>query len=195
MRQSFPLILILLLAGCVSSSQHAQYKTEHPVRQDIRKQSVYQFQTKPTKPSGEKYWGAGDLADLFYVNDDKAATLEMRFNFPARSLQVSSRDAKDNILRQQLFNLLDESAAKPSDSQTNYVYLTKDGQLLRKVKNCTPDMSVGCQWRNHTIFLTRGGDLAVNYESGGAALMFLVLPLYGSKEYLEIFPKVSSVSD
>ena len=191
MRQFFMLILTLLLAGCARSPQQAQYNAEYPVRQDMRKQSVYQFQTKPITPSGARYWGAGNLAELFYVSDDQASTLEMRFNYPARSLLVTSRDPQTNIVRQRTFILLDESVAKPSDSQTGYMYLTKDGQLLRKAKNCTPDMSVGCQWWNHTVFLTRKGDLAVNYESGGAALMFLVLPLYGSKEYLEVFPNVS----
>jgi hypothetical protein len=193
MPQFFILILTLLLTGCASSPQQAQYKAEYPVRQDMRKQSIYQFQTKPIKSSGARYWGSGNLAELFYVSDDQASTLEMRFNYPARSLQVSSRDPHNNILRQRTFILLDESAAKPSDSKTGYVYLTKDGQLSRKTKNCTPDMSVGCQWWNHTIFLTRQGDLAVNYESGGAVLMFLVLPLYGSNEYFEVFPKVSPV--
>lgn len=190
MRRLLAPLMTLLLVGCaISSPQKEQYKAEYNNRQDVRAQNVYRFKTQPIKPSGEKYWGAGDLAQLFYVSDDKASVLELRFNYPAKSLRVASLDPQNNVLREKTYSLLDESAAKPADPNTGYVYLTKDGELMRKVRNCTPDMSVGCQWWNHRLFITRSADLAVQYEKGGAGLAFLVIPVYGASEYLEIFPK------
>lgn len=57
------------------------------------------------------------------------------------------------------------------------------------------DMSIGCQWWNYSLFITHSGDMAVHYENGSAVVLFLILPAYGSKQYLEIFSKASPVSD
>ncbi len=196
MRVLFALLLTSLLAGCITSSpQKALYKAEYPHRQDIRQQNVYQFKTTPIKASGERYRGAGDLAVLFGVSHQNASTVQLRFNYPAKSLEAVSLDAANKTIRKETFILLDESAPKPSRPETNYFYLTKDGQLVQKSRNCTPDMSVGCQWWNHMLFITRNGDMAVHYENGSAVLLFLVFPGYGSHDYLEIFSKVSPVTD
>ena len=196
MRVLFALLLSSLLAGCITSSpQKALYKAEYPHRQDIRQQNVYQFKTTPIKASGKRYRGAGDLAVLFGVSHQNASTVQLRFNYPAKSLEAVSLDAANKTIRKETFILLDESAPKPSRPETNYFYLTKDGQLVQKSRNCTPDMSVGCQWWNHRLFITRNGDMAVHYENGSAVLLFLVFPGYGSHDYLEIFSKVSPVAD
>lgn len=192
MRKLLPLLLTLLLAGCViSSPQKAQYNAEYSNRQDIRTQSVYRFITKPVKPSGENYWGAGDLPQLFYVTSDNAAVVELRFNYPAKSLLITSLDGQNNVLEKKTFALLDESASKPSDPKFSYFYLTKDGELMMKYHNCTPDMSVGCRWFEHRIFITRNTDLAVQYESGSAGMAFLLIPFYGSQKYFEVFPRAT----
>ncbi|QMV51187.1 hypothetical protein [Ewingella americana] len=184
------LLLVLLLAGCsISAPQNAQYKKEYSARQDIRKQSLYQFMTKPVAAGGGRYWGSGDLAALFSVMDKQATSLELRFNYPAKSLEVSSRDAQNKTLRSKAFRLLDESAAKPADADNGYFYLTKDGQLVKNTRNCTPDMSVGCRWWNTKIFITGNGNLAVQHEEGGAGMMFLMIPVYGSNANFEVFPK------
>jgi len=104
---------------------------------------------------------------------------------------VKSLDAQNRTLREETYALLDESAAKPSDVESRYFFLTKEGVLLTKFKNCTPDMSVGCRWQERTLFITRNGDMAVQLASGTAGMAFLVIPFYGSEKYLEIFPKVS----
>lgn len=195
-RVLFVLLLSSLLVGCITSSpQKALYKAEYPHRQDIRQKNVYQFKTTPIKASGERYWGAGELTQLFRVNDKDASTVQLRFNYPAKSLEAVSLDAANRTLSKETFILLDESAPKPSSPETNYFYLTKDGQLVHKIRNCTPDMSVGCQWWNHRLFITRNGDMAVHYENGSAVLLFLVFPGYGSHDYLEIFSKVSPVAN
>lgn len=192
MRKLMVLLVAALLAGCGSSSpQQTQYETEYSQRQDIRKQSVYRFATKPMKPSGEKYWGAGDLAQLFYVIDAKATVIELAFNYPAKTLLATARDAQNNMLKEQTYILLAKSDAAPAGENVRYIYLTKDGELAKKTKNCTPDMSVGCQWWNYRLFITRSADLAVQYEQGGAGLAFLVIPMHGSNKYLEIFPKAA----
>lgn len=190
MRTPLILLLTLLLTGCViSSPQKALYNAEYPHRQDIRQQNVYRFTTKPVTPGGEKYWGAGDLAQLFYVSDDKATTVELRFSYPGKSLHVASLDTQNHVLRERTFILLDESAAKPANKDIDYFFLTKEGELKTSWRSCIPDMSVGCSWGGHTLFITRNTDLAVQYETGGAYLMFLVFPAYGSRKYLEIFPQ------
>jgi len=190
MRALVATMLAFLLTGCFTSSpQKTQFKAEYPARQDIRQKNEYRFTIKPTKPADARYWGSDDLAELFYVADTQATTLTLHFNFPAKSLQVSSQDPDNKIRRQTTFMLLDESAEKPSDTDLRYMYLTKDGRLLRKTRSCKPDMSVGCQWWIHTIFITRNGDMAVSYEKGGTGLVFLVIPLYSSSEYLQIFNK------
>ncbi|MCU6668735.1 hypothetical protein M8013_08235 [Enterobacteriaceae bacterium H4N4] len=191
MRQLSVLGLVLLLSGCVvSSPQQSQFQAEYPNRQDIRSHSVYQFKTTPLKPGGDEYKGTDDLAQLFYVSSKSAATVELRFNYPAKSLQATSRDAQNNTLSQQTWTLLDESAAKPSDPERQYLWLTKDGVLRTKYKNCTPDMSVGCRWVERDMFITRSGDMAVQYAEGSAGMAFLVIPFYGSQKYLGVFPKV-----
>lgn len=192
MRQLSVLGLVLLLSGCVvSSPQKSQYQAEYPNRQDIRSHSLYRFVTTPLKPGGDEYRGADDLAQLFHVSKKTAATVELRFNYPAKSLQATSRDAQNNTLGQQTWILLDESSAKPSDPQSDYFWLTKDGVLRTHYKNCTPDMSVGCRWVEREMFITRNGDMAVQYAEGSAGMAFLVIPFYGSQKYLGIFPKAS----
>ncbi len=192
MRQLSVLLCLLLLTGCVvSSPQKAQFNAEYPNRQDIRSHTVYRFMTKPLQPGGGKYYGANDLAETLYVRADNAAMVELRFNYPGRSLQVKSLDAQNRTLRDETYALLDESAAKPSDAESRYFFLSKEGVLLTKFKNCTPDMSVGCRWQDRTLFITRSGDMAVQLASGTAGMAFLVIPFYGSEKYLEIFPKVS----
>lgn len=192
MRQLSVLLCLLLLAGCVvSSPQKAQFNAEYPNRQDIRNHTVYRFMTKPLKPGGGKYYGSNDLAETLYVRADNAVTVELRFNYPARTLQVKSLDGQNRTLREETYVLLDESAAKPSDPESLYFFLTKDGVLLTKYKNCTPDMSVGCRWLERTLFITRNGDMAVQLADGTAGLAFLVIPFYGSKKYLEIFPQAA----
>ncbi|WP_313109669.1 hypothetical protein [Atlantibacter sp.] len=195
MRFISTIILSSLLAGCViSSPQKAQYKAEYSHRQDIRQHTVYKFNTKPISPSGKSYRGSGNLTTLFKLSDKNASKIQLRFDYPAKSLEAVSLDAQDKILDKQTFTLLDKSADKPSDSQMNYFYLTKDGQLVYKTRNCTPDMSIGCQWWAHSLFITRNGDMAVHYENGSAVMLFLILPAYGSNEYLEIFSKAPYVS-
>ena len=190
MRQLSLLLCLLLLTGCVvNAPQKAQFNAEYPNRQDIRHHAVYRFMTKPLKPGGGKYYGANDLAETLYVRADNAAMVELRFNYPGRSLQVKSLDAQNRTLREETYALLDESAAKPSDVESRYFFLTKEGVLLTKHKNCTPDMSVGCRWQDRTLFITRKGDMAVQLAKGGAGMAFLGIPLYGSQKYLEIFPK------
>ena len=66
---------------------------------------------------------------------------------------------------------------------------------MQKTRNCTPDMSVGCHWWIHNLFITRHGDMALQYGNGSAVMLFLLFPAYGSNKYLEIFSKVSPVSD
>jgi len=189
-------IFSFLLCGCViSSPQKAQYKTEYSHRQDIRQHNVYKFNTKPISASGKAYRGSGNLTSLFKLSDSNASRVQLLFDYAAKSLKAVSLDANDKILDKQTFILLDESMAKPSDSGINYFYLTKDGQLVNKTRNCTPDMSIGCQWWNYSLFITHSGDMAVHYENGSAVVLFLILPAYGSKEYLEIFSKASPVSD
>ncbi|MGY5956392.1 Lipoprotein [Kosakonia sp. BK9b] len=195
MRSVLILLLAGLLAGCeVSSPQKAQYNAEYENRQDIHTQNVYRFKAQPLKSSGKKYWGAGNLAELFYVNADNTAVVELHFNYPAKSLDTVSRDAQNTLLRERTWHLLDESASKPADPEANYLYLTKDGRLLRQKRHCTPDMGVGCQWHNYELFITRHGDLMVQYASGGAGLAFLILPVYSSYQYVEIFPKVQTTT-
>jgi hypothetical protein len=189
MRTLLALLITVSLSGCISSPQGAQYAAEYANHQDIRSQSVYRFNTKAIKPSGESYWGSNDLAQLFYVSSEKAAVVKLRFNYPDKTVQATSLDAQNNVLRQTTFILLDESAEKPSDPEALYFYLTPKGELLRKTRNCTPDMSVGCQWYNHQVFITHSGNLATQYETGAAGMAFLVFPMYGSQKYLEIFPK------
>ncbi|MEJ5064761.1 hypothetical protein WH279_14770 [Erwinia sp. MYb375] len=192
MRTLLAVTLTALLAGCVTTpSQKAQFNAEYPHRQDIRQQSVYHFMTKPVSASGKKYWGSDNVAELFYVSDNAASMLQLRFNYPGRSVEVSSLDTHQKTLRKRTFALLDESAAKPSNADADYLVLTKGGQLMKKTRNCTPDMSVGCRWWNHTIFITRHADMAVHYEEGGAGLIFLIFPFYDSSEYLRIFQKVT----
>ena len=191
MRGLLVLLVTLLLGGCViSSPQRAQYKEEYGNRQDIRTHTVYRFMTKPVRPSGEEYWGAANLAEFFYVDDKNATRVELRFNYAANTVDVASLDAQNTVLRKRTIVLLDESAAKPADTEDVYLTLTRDGELTKKVRSCKPDMSVGCQWWNHKLFITRSGDLAVQYEKGGTGLIFLLVPAYGSTEYLEIYPKV-----
>ncbi|MEQ4451592.1 MULTISPECIES: hypothetical protein [Kosakonia] len=191
MHRILTLLLSVLLAGCISSPQKAQYNAEYANRQDIRAHEVYRFMTKPVKSSGEKYWGAGDLAELLYVVDDKAAVVELRFNYPAKSMQVTARDAQNKVLRERTFILMDEAASKPADSDIRYFYLTKEGELATTSRNCTPDMSAGCRWWNYKLFITHNADLAVQYEHGAAGLAFLVFPMYSSSQNLEIFPKAT----
>jgi len=196
MRSFLILLLTSLLAGCVTSSpQKTLFKAEYPQRLDIRQHNVYQFKTRPIVSSGESYRGSGDLTELFRVSNKNASMLQLRFDYPERSLEVVSLDAHNTVLDKHIFSLLDESASGPSDSEGEYFYLTKDGQLMQKTRNCTPDMSVGCQWWIHNLFITRNGDMAVHYENGSAVVLFLLLPAYGSHEYLEIFSKVSPLSD
>jgi hypothetical protein len=186
MRLVLTLVLTSLLAGCVvDSPQKAQYNAEYPHRQDIRRQTVYQFMTKPVTKESK---GSDDLAEFFHVREDRATRVELRFNYPAHLVEISALDENRRVLRKTTVALLDESAADPSDREADYFYLTKDGTLLRKSKNCTPDMSVGCRWDVHTAFLTQKGDLAVQYENGSAGLFFLVVPFYGSSKYLNVFP-------
>lgn len=195
MRPVFILILTSLLAGCVTSSpQSALFKAEYPQRLDIRQHSVYQFKTKPISASGESYRGSGNLTTLFRVSNEDASVLQLRFNYPAKSLDAVSLDTRNRILDKHTFALLDESASA-SASEGEYFYLTKDGQLMQKNRNCTPDMSVGCQWWIHNLFITRNGDMAVHYEKRSAVVLFLLLPAYGSNEYLEIFSKVAATAD
>ena len=189
MRTLLALLMTVSLTGCISSPQGAQYDTEYAKHQDIRSQSVYRFKAKAIKPSGERYWGSNDLAELFYVTSEAAAVVKLRFNYPAKTMQATSLDAQNNVLRQTTFILLDESAPKPSNPEDRYFYLTPKGELLSKSRNCTPDMSVGCQWRNHQLFITHNGNLAAQYDTGAAGMAFLVFPMYGSNKYLEIFPK------
>jgi len=192
MRQLSVLCSLLLLSGCVvSSPQKSQYQAEYPNRQDIRSHSLYRFVTTPLKPGGDEYKGTDDLALLFYVSSKNAATVELRFNYPAKTLQATSLDAQNNALSQQTWALLDESAAKPTDSNSRHFWLTKDGVLRTQYKNCTPDMSVGCRWVDREMFITRSGDMAVQYAEGSAGMVFLVIPFYGSQKYLGIFPKVA----
>lgn len=189
MRSLLALFIAVSLSGCVSSPQGAQYDAEYANHQDIRKQSLYRFKTKAIKPSGESYWGSDDLAQLFYVPGKTASVVELRFNYPAKTVQATSLDAQNNVVQQQTYILLDASASEPDDKNNRYLRLSKNGEIVKKSRNCTPDMSVGCQWHNHEIFLTQSGNLAVQYESGGAGLAFLVFPIYNSQKYFEIFPK------
>lgn len=194
MRQLSVLLFILFLSGCVvSSPQKSQYNAEYPNRQDIRAHSVYRFKVTPLKPGGDEYKGVDDLAQLFYVRSDTAATVELRFNYPAKVVQATSLDAQNHPLQQRTWALLDESAAKPSDPESDYFWLTKEGVLVKKYKNCTPDMSVGCRWIERTLFITRNGDLGVQLADGSAGMAFLLIPFYGSEKYLGIFPKVAGV--
>lgn len=195
MRQLSVLLCLLLLTGCtVSSPQKAQFNAEYPNRQDIRSHTVYRFMTKPLKPGGGKYYGANDLAEMLYARADNAAMVELRFNYPAKRLQVKTFDRQNSILQEQTWILLDESAAKPSDPESHHFWLTKEGVLLTKFKNCTPDMSVGCRWQERTLFITHNGDMAVQFAKGTAGMAFLVIPFYGSEKYLEIFPKAAGDS-
>ncbi|WP_228303343.1 hypothetical protein [Klebsiella aerogenes] len=190
MRKFTALILMGLLTGCsVNAPQSAQYNAEYSQRQDIHTQNVYRFKIKPLQPSGGKYWGADNLTQVFYVSDKNAAAIELRFNFPTATLQASSLDEQGKVVSTQTFALLAESATPPSGSDTKYLYLTKSGELLSKWKNCTPDMSVGCSWGGHQIFITHSADLAVQYATGGAGLAFLLIPFYNSEARLQIFAK------
>lgn len=190
MRKLSALIIMGLLTGCsVNTPQKAQYNAEYSQRQDIRAQNVYRFKIKPIQPSGGKYWGEDNLAQVFYVSDENAATIELHFNYPARTLLASSLDKQGQVLHKRTFALFAESATPPSDPDADYLYLTKSGELRTKWKNCTPDMSVGCRWGGHTIFITHSADLAVQYESGTAGMAFLLIPFYGSETRLQIFAK------
>ncbi|MCT4707653.1 hypothetical protein MUA03_17370 [Enterobacteriaceae bacterium H16N7] len=195
MRGLSALLMVLSLTGCViSSPQREQYNAEYSSRQDIRTHTLYRFMAKPVKSSGEKYWGAGDLTELFYVKGDAASSVELHLDYASKSMTVKSIDTQNKTLHEEKYILLDESDEKPSDSNVKYIYLTKDGELIRKVKNCTPDMSVACQWWDHRLFITHNGDLAVQYQQGSAGMLFLLVPFYGNRSYLEIFPGVSSRS-
>ncbi|BBJ86232.1 TPA: hypothetical protein ACNV3W_003088 [Raoultella ornithinolytica] len=194
MRGPSVLFIVLALSGCVvHSPQMAQYKAEYSNRQDIHSHSLYRFMAKPVKSSEEKYWGAGDLTEFFYVKGDKTSTVELKLDYDSKTMRIKSIDSQNRTLDERTFVLLDGSEEKPSDSNVKSLYLTKDGELIRKVKNCTPDMSAGCQWWEHRLFITQNGDLAVQYQQGGAGMLFLIVPFYTNSSYLEIFPRAPDV--
>lgn len=62
MHRILTLLLSVLLAGCISSPQKAQYNAEYANRQDIRAHEVYRFMTNPVKSSGEKILGRRRLS-------------------------------------------------------------------------------------------------------------------------------------
>jgi len=102
MRQLSLLLCLLLLTGCVvNAPQKAQFNAEYPNRQDIRHHAVYRFMTKPLKPGGGKDYGANDLAETLRARADNAAMVELRFNYPARRLQVKTLDAQNSTLREE----------------------------------------------------------------------------------------------
>lgn len=184
------LVVTIFLCGCVNSPQEKQYMAEHSNKQSFRMQNIYYFMVKPIKKSGEHQ----DLADFFYVSNESAVTVKLDFNFSEKNLTVSSLDVDKKVIREQIFTLLDENSPKPTVSYgevSHYLYLTKNGELIKKGKNCTPDLGVGCVWWGYTLFLTHQFDLALLYNVGGAGLAFLIIPLYNDNKYFEIYPKSS----
>ena len=86
MRGPSVLFIVLALSGCVvHSPQMAQYKAEYSNRQDIHSHSLYRFMAKPVKSSEEKYWGAGDLTEFFYVKGDKTSTVELKLDYDSKT--------------------------------------------------------------------------------------------------------------
>jgi hypothetical protein len=188
MRWLLILIMVVFLCGCANSPQEKQYMREYSSMQNLRMQNTYYFRTEPIKKNGDHQ----DLASFFYVSDESAVTVKFDFNLPEKKLTVSSLDVDKKVIREQVFTLLDDDdpeSTKGIGEASTYIYLTKKGELIRKTKNCTPDMSVGCTWWSYTFFLTHQFDLALLYNQGGAGLAFLIIPLYNDNKYFEIYPK------
>lgn len=188
MRWFLIFFMTIFLFGCVSSPQEKQYMKEYSKMQNFRMQSTYYFRAEPIKKNGEHQ----DLAGFFYVSAESAVTVKLDFNLPEKKLTVSSLDVDKKVIRDQVFTLLDEDDPEPTKRigmASEYIYLTKNGELTRKTKSCMPDMSVGCTWWNYTFFLTNQSDLAILYNYGGAILAFLIIPMYGDNKYFEIYPK------
>lgn len=98
MRGPSVLFIVLALSGCVvHSPQMAQYKAEYSNRQDIHSHSLYRFKAKSVKSSEEKYWGAGDLTEFFYVKGDKTSTVELKLDYDSKTMHIKSLIRKTEL--------------------------------------------------------------------------------------------------
>ncbi|MFZ4831752.1 hypothetical protein [Rouxiella sp. Mn2063] len=139
MRKILVLLLSLLLTGCInlSSPQGAQYKAEYANRLDIRTQNVYRFMNKAVRPMGDSNAQDDYLAGFFSLSGAENSILELRFNYPAKSLQVTSLDRQNHVIAERTYLLLDKSEAPPTNKDIDYFYLTKDGECSGKLKLST----------------------------------------------------------
>ncbi|ELZ8934099.1 hypothetical protein ACNY9Y_002801 [Cronobacter dublinensis] len=178
------LLCLLFLAGCVYVPSESHYATAVNEKQRIVSPRVLSFSVLPRYVS-DNYWHASySLTSEFGISEKNVVALRLAFDEAHRQLHVSGLDSAGRVVQEELIALTTDIA--PQKEKGQYT-ITPEGTLITQSRNCTPDMSVACQWWRKEIFLTSTGDLAVTATETSAGMAFLVFPFYGKTRNIALF--------